>query len=166
MSEAGASGHLVLREANESDVALIVTFIHELAEYERLAEMCVADEAGVRATLFGADPVAKVVLAYWDGELAGYALFFRNYSTFLARPGIYLEDLFVRPDYRKRGIGLELLRWIARYAMDRDYRRVEWSVLKWNELAIDFYRDIGAETLDGWMTFRLSGEALARLSSP
>jgi GNAT superfamily N-acetyltransferase len=127
--------------------------------------MCVADATSVRRTLFGPDPTAEVVLAFVGEEPAGYALFFRNYSTFLSRPGIYLEDLYVRPALRRRGIGLALLRYLARYALEREYGRMEWSVLRWNQLAIDFYRKLGAEALDGWVTFRLSDAPLKELAS-
>jgi GNAT superfamily N-acetyltransferase len=119
----------------------------------------------VRQTLFGGDPTAQVVLAFIGEEPAGYALFFRNYSTFLSRPGIYLEDVYVRPPLRRRGVGLELLRYLARYALEREYGRMEWSVLRWNQLAIDFYNKLGAESMDGWVTFRLSGDALRRLGT-
>ena len=125
--------------------------------------MCVADDASVRRTLFGDDPVAHIALAFLGDEPAGYALFFRNYSTFLSRPGIYLEDLYVRPPLRRRGIGFALLQYLARYALEREYGRMEWSVLRWNQLAIDFYRKLGAESMDAWVTFRLSGAALRRL---
>ena len=152
-----------LREPVSEDVPLLVTLIHELADYERLADQCTASEESVRGALFGDDPVLRGVLAFWDDEPAGYALFFRNFSTFLVRPGIYLEDVFVRPTMRGKGIGLALLKYVARYAVERDYLRVEWSVLRWNELAIDFYDRIGAERLDGWVTYRLSGEALTDL---
>lgn len=153
-----------LRPATEADVQLIVTLVHELAEYERLADQCVADADNVRAALFESK-AADVVLAEVDGNTAGYALFFRSFSTFLMRPGIYLEDLFVRPAFRKQGVGLALLRHLARHAVERGYARVEWSVLKWNQLAIDFYNRLGAEPLDGWTTFRLSGVALDSLAS-
>jgi GNAT superfamily N-acetyltransferase len=159
-----AGDAVTIRPANEGDIPLVVTLIHELAEYERLADKCVADAASVRRTLFGRDPTTDVVLAFFGEEPAGYALFFRNYSTFLSRPGIYLEDLYVRPPLRRRGIGLELLRYLARYALEREYGRMEWSVLRWNQLAIDFYRKIGAEALDGWVTFRLSGAPLTELA--
>jgi GNAT superfamily N-acetyltransferase len=119
----------------------------------------------VRRTLFGNDPTAQVILAFLGEEPAGYALFFRNYSTFLARPGIYLEDVYVRPSLRRNGIGLALMRYLARHATQRGHARVEWSVLKWNHLAIDFYKKIGAEELSGWVTFRLSGDALLALGS-
>lgn len=158
------ASRITLRPATEADVPLIVTLVHELAEYERLADQCVADADNVRSALFESK-AADVVLAEVDGNTAGYALFFRSFSTFLMRPGIYLEDLFVRPAFRKRGVGLALLRHLARHAVERGYARVEWSVLKWNQLAIDFYDRIGAEPLDGWTTFRLSGVALDSLAN-
>lgn len=158
------ASRITLRPATEADVPLIVTLVHELAEYERLADQCVADPDNVRAALFESK-AADVVLAEVDGNTAGYALFFRSFSTFLMRPGIYLEDLFVRPAFRKQGVGVALLRHLARHAVERGYARVEWSVLKWNQLAIDFYDRIGAEPLDGWTTFRLSGVALDSLAN-
>lgn len=157
------AGRITLRPATESDVGVIVQLVHELAEYERLAAGCVASEDLVRSALF-AERAAEAVIAEVDGDVAGYAIWFRSFSTFLMRPGIYLEDLFVRPAFRKRGVGFALLRFLARTARERDYARVEWSVLKWNELAIDFYRQIGAEPLDGWLTFRLTGNALDALA--
>ena len=158
-----AASRITLRSATEADVPLIVTLVHELADYERLADQCVADADSVRAALFESKS-ADAVLAEVGGNVAGYALFFRSFSTFLMRPGIYLEDLFVRPEFRRQGVGLALLRHLARHAVDRDYTRVEWSVLKWNQLAIDFYSRIGAEPLDGWTTFRLTGTALESLA--
>lgn len=104
-----------------------------------------------------------MVIAFLGNEPAGYALFFRNYSTFLSRPGIYLEDFYVRPALRRKGVGLALLQYLARYALEREYGRMEWSVLRWNQLAIDFYKKLGAESMNGWTTFRLSGEALRSL---
>jgi GNAT superfamily N-acetyltransferase len=157
------ASRITLRPATEADVPLIVTLVHELAEYERLADQCVADADNVRSALFESK-AADVVLAEVGGVTAGYALFFRSFSTFLMRPGIYLEDLFVRPTFRKQGVGLALLRHLARHAVERGYARVEWSVLKWNQLAIDFYDRIGAKPLDGWTTFRLSGVALDSLA--
>jgi GNAT superfamily N-acetyltransferase len=161
-----AGDAVTIRPANEADIPVVVTLIHELAEYERLADKCVADAASVRRTLFGRDPTADVVLAFFGEEPAGYALFFRNYSTFLSRPGIYLEDLYVRPALRRRGIGLALLRYLAGYALKHEYGRMEWSVLRWNQLAIDFYRKLSAEQMDGWVTFRLSGDALRKVGKP
>lgn len=150
---------ITLRPAAEADVPLIVELVHELAAYERLAEECVADVETVRRALFEVK-AAQAVIAEVDGETAGYALFFRNFSTFLMRPGIYLEDLYVRPGFRKQGVGFALLRYLARHAVALGYARVEWSVLNWNQLAIEFYERIGAEPLDGWTTFRLSGAPL------
>jgi GNAT superfamily N-acetyltransferase len=153
---------IALRTATEADVPLIVELVHELADYERLADQCVADAENVRRALFELKG-AEVVIAETRGETAGYAMFFRSFSTFLMRPGIYLEDLYVRPAFRKQGVGLSLLRHLARHAVDHGYARVEWSVLKWNQVAIDFYERIGAVSLDGWTTFRLSGESLEAL---
>lgn len=155
---------LVLRPATESDVPLILRFIRELAEYERLAHACVATEESVRETLFGARRYAEVILAEHDGEAAGFALFFHNYSTFLARPGIYLEDLYVRPDRRGSGIGKALLARLAAIALERNCGRLEWAVLDWNEPAIGFYRSLGAVPQDEWTVYRVAGEALERLS--
>jgi GNAT superfamily N-acetyltransferase len=157
------AGRITLRRATENDVGVLVQLVHELAAYERLAADCVANETLVRSALFE-ERAAEAVIAEVDGELAGYAIWFRSFSTFLMRPGIYLEDLFVRPAFRKRGVGFALLRFLARTARERGYARVEWSVLRWNELAIDFYRQIGAEPLDGWLTFRLTGDALGALA--
>ena len=162
-SQAEAAGFR-LRSATPADVPVILRGIRALAEYERLAHECVATEALLRETLFGPNPVAEVLLAF-DGETpAGYALWFRTYSTFLARPGLYLEDLFVYPQYRGRGLGRELLRHLARVAVERDYGRVEWSVLDWNVDAIGFYRSIGAELLDDWRRCRLAGDAIPALA--
>jgi len=151
--------------ATESDAPLIVSFIHGLAEYERMAERCVATEDDVRRTLFGDNPAAEVIIAY-DGETAvGFALFFHNYSTFLAQRGLYLEDLFVIPDARGKGVGFALLSELASIAVSRDCGRLEWSVLNWNQLAIDFYLRIGAKPLAEWNTYRLTGEPLRKLAA-
>ena len=155
---------LSLREATESDVPLILRFIRDLAEYERLLDACVATEESVRETLFGARRYAEVIIAEWDGEPAGFALFFHNYSTFLARPGIYLEDLFVRPELRGHGIGKALLGRLATLAVERNCGRLEWAVLNWNEPAIGFYKSLGAVPQDEWTVYRVTGEALAHLS--
>jgi GNAT superfamily N-acetyltransferase len=157
------AGRIVLRPATEQDIPLLVTLVHELAEYERLPESCTADQANIRRALFE-ERAAEAVIAEFDDEVAGYAIWFRSFSTFLMTSGIYLEDLFVRPQFRKRGVGFTLLRHLAETAVDRGYARVEWSVLRWNQLAIDFYRQLGAESLDGWVTFRLTGEPLAALA--
>ena len=155
---------LNLRNATEADVPLILRFIRELAEYERLAHECVATEASVRETLFGERRYAEVIIAEHDGEPAGFALFFHNYSTFLARPGIYLEDLYVRPELRGHGIGKALLARLAALALERNCGRLEWAVLNWNEPAIRFYRSLGALPQDQWTVYRVTGETLERLS--
>jgi GNAT superfamily N-acetyltransferase len=153
-----------LRPAAPGDVPLILACIRALAEYERLAHECVATEALLHASLFGDRPSAEVVLAFAGEEPAGFALWFESYSTFLARPGLYLEDLFVYPRYRGHGLGRQLLRHLARIAVERDYGRVEWSVLDWNVDAIGFYRSLGAELLDDWRRCRLDGEAIPALA--
>lgn len=153
-----------LRPATPADVPVILACIRRLAEYERLAHECIATEAQLHATLFGATPAAEVVLAFAGDEPAGFALWFQSYSTFLAKPGLYLEDLFVYPQHRGRGLGRTLLRHLARVAMERDYGRVEWSVLDWNVDAIGFYRSIGAELLDDWRRCRLAGDAIPALA--
>jgi GNAT superfamily N-acetyltransferase len=153
-----------IREARESDVPLILQFIRDLAEYEKLAHLVVATEAALRETLFGSTPFAEVLIAEEDGTAAGFALFFHNYSTFLAQPGIYLEDLFVKPEYRGRGYGKALLTRLAQIARERKCGRVEWIVLDWNEPSIAFYKSFGAEVMDEWHTFRLAGDAFDKLA--
>jgi GNAT superfamily N-acetyltransferase len=153
-----------LRPATPDDVPAILECIRRLAEYERLAHECVATEAQLHATLFGATPSAEVVLAFAGEEPAGFALWFQSSSTFLAKPGLYLEDLFVYPQHRGRGLGRQLLRYLARVAVERGYGRVEWSVLDWNVDAIGFYRSIGAELLDDWRRCRLTGDAIPALA--
>jgi len=157
-------GLLSIRPAGEGDVALILRFIEKLAEYEKLSHQVVATEAVLREHLFGARARAEVILAYWGGEPAGFALFFHNFSTFLARPGIYLEDLFVEPEQRGKGIGKALLARLAQIAVERGCGRMEWAVLDWNQPSIDFYRSLGAEPRDEWTVYRLSGETLERLA--
>lgn len=153
-----------IRPATVADVPLILRFIRELAAYERLAHEVVATEDGLRDTLFGARPHAEVVIAEEGGEPAGFALFFHNYSTFLGRPGIYLEDLYVRPEMRGKGTGRALLAHLARLAVERGCGRLEWWVLDWNEPAIRFYRTLGARPMDDWTVFRVDGDALERLA--
>lgn len=155
---------LALREARPGDAALILAYIRELAEFEKLTHECVADEALIRAHLFGPKPRAHAVMAEWNGAAAGFALYFHTFSTFLARPGLYVEDVFVRPAFREKGIASALFRHLARTAIAEGCGRLEWSVLDWNETAIRFYRSIGAVALDGWTVQRVSGEALARLA--
>ena len=154
-----------IREAVEGDAPAILDLIRALADYERLAEMVTATEDRVRATLFGAKPVAEALLAEAGEEAVGMAIFFTNYSTFLAKPGIYLEDLFVKPHARGQGIGKALLQRIAQLAVERDCGRVEWSVLDWNEPSIRFYESLGAVAMKEWTTYRLTGEALGRLAA-
>jgi GNAT superfamily N-acetyltransferase len=154
-----------IREATESDVPLILQFIRDLAEYERLAHMVVATEEQLRSTLFGAVRLAEVLIASEDGVPAGFAIFFHNYSTFLAQPGIYLEDLFVKPEFRGRGYGKALLVRLAQIARDRNCGRVEWAVLDWNEPSIAFYKSLGARPMEDWSVFRLTGEKLEALAA-
>jgi GNAT superfamily N-acetyltransferase len=154
----------MIRPATREDVPLIHRFIRELAEYERLAHTVVATEEALRETLFGPKPAAEVVLAFDGNEPVGFALFFHNYSTFLAKPGLYLEDLFVLPERRGHGYGRALLVHLARIALERGCGRFEWAVLDWNEPAIGFYRKLGAEPQDDWTVFRVTGDALARLA--
>ena len=153
-----------IRAATPDDVPLIFALIGELAEYEKLSHEVVATEQQIRATLFGDRSVAEVLIASLDGTPVGFALFFPNYSTFLGRPGLYLEDLFVRPEARGFGAGRELLEHLARLAVDRGWGRLEWRVLDWNEPSIAFYRKLGAEPLEDWTVFRVTGEALKKLA--
>jgi GNAT superfamily N-acetyltransferase len=153
-----------IRAATPADVPLIFALIGELAEYEKLSHEVVATEQQIRATLFGDRAVAEVVIASLDGTPVGFALFFPNYSTFLGRPGLYLEDLFVRPEARGFGVGRELLEHLARLAVERGWGRLEWRVLDWNEPSIAFYRKLGAEPLEDWTVFRVTGEALKKLA--
>jgi GNAT superfamily N-acetyltransferase len=163
-TSASERSDFLLRAATVDDVPLILRGIRALAEYERLAHECVATEALLRDTLFGANPVADVVLALHGDTPAGYALWFRSYSPFLARPGIYLEDLFVYPAFRGRGLGRAMLVNLARLEFDRGYGRMEWAVLDWNENAMRFYRSLGAAPVDGWTICRLTGAALPALA--
>ncbi len=160
----GASAAIRVLPATERDTSLILSFIRSLAEYERLADACVATEEAVRRSLFDENPAAEVLLAYSAGKPVGFALFFHNYSTFLAARGLYLEDLFVIPEARGQGAGLALLSALAEIALSRECGRMEWSVLAWNQLAIDFYLRLGAVPLDDWRMYRLTGEPLRRLA--
>ena len=153
-----------IRDATIDDVPLILRFIRDLAEYEHLLDRVVATEERVRETLFGPRRYAEAIIGEEDGVPAGFALFFHNYSTFLARPGIYLEDLFVSPHARGRGYGKALLARLAQIAVERDCGRVEWAVLEWNAPSIAFYRSLGAVCLDDWRIFRLTGDSLDRLA--
>jgi len=155
---------LVIRPATESDIPALLGLIWELAEYEKLTHIMVATEEQYRQALFGARPVAEALMAFVDGQAVGYAIFFHNFSTFLGRPGIYLEDIYVRPQVRGRGVGKKLFATVARIARERNCGRYEWCVLKWNTPSIDFYKALGAEALDGWLMMRLDGDALAKVA--
>jgi GNAT superfamily N-acetyltransferase len=158
------SAQLRIAPATENDLGLILSFIRKLAEYEKLSHMVVATEENIREHVFGPNPVAEVLLAYWDQEPVGFALFFRNYSTFLGQPGIYLEDLFVDPEQRGKGIGKALLIRLAQIAVERGYGRLEWAVLNWNTPSIEFYSSLGAAPQDEWTVYRVTGDALAQLA--
>jgi len=153
-----------IRPATEDDVPLILALIKELAEYERLSQEVLATEGILRESLFGEVRGAEALIGYHEGAPAGFALFFHNFSTFLGRPGIYLEDLYVKPEFRGKGIGRGMLVYLARLAKGRNCGRLEWSVLDWNEPAIRLYRSIGAVPMDEWTVYRLSGKALDELA--
>lgn len=155
---------LGIRLAEKHDVPLILTFIRELAEFERLSHEVVASEALLEASLFGEKPAAECLIAQWNGDPVGFALFFTSFSTFLARPGLYLEDLYVRPSARGRGIGEALLQRLARLTVERRYGRLDWCVLDWNSGAIRFYDRIGARPMSDWRIYRLTGEKLREVA--
>jgi GNAT superfamily N-acetyltransferase len=154
-----------IRSAVAADVPLILNFIRELADYEKLAHQVVATEADVRDSLFGPRPAAECLIAELGGKPAGFAIFFHNFSTFLGRAGIYLEDLYVKPELRGKGVGKKLLAHLARLALERGCGRFEWAVLDWNEPAIRFYKSLGANMLDDWRINRVTGEALKNLAA-
>jgi len=156
---------LTIRSATRADLPLIAQLIRDLAEYEKLAHEVRFDEAVLAEKLFGARPYAEVVIGELDGAPQGFALFFHNFSTFEGKPGIYLEDLFVRPEARGSGLGKALLAHLAMLAVERDCARLEWSVLDWNEPAIGFYRKLGARLMDDWTVMRVDGANLARLGA-
>lgn len=159
-----ASETISLRFATVEDVPLILKLIRGLAEYERLASEAVVTEDGLRKSLFGERPQAEVIIAELGGQPAGFALFFHNFSTFLGKHGLYLEDLFVFPEFRGHGIGRALMARLARIAVERDCGRFEWWVLDWNAPAIGFYESLGARPMSDWTVYRLTGEPLARLA--
>jgi GNAT superfamily N-acetyltransferase len=156
---------LSIRSATPADISLIGQFIRDLAEYEKLAHAVRFDEAVMAQKLFGPRPFAEVLIGEIDGTAQGFALFFHNFSTFEGRPGIYLEDLFVRPDARGSGLGKALLAKLAALAVERDCARLEWSVLDWNTPAIDFYKALGARPMDEWTGYRVDGDALTGLAA-
>lgn len=151
--------------ARQEDVPTILELIRGLGEYERLSHEIVATEDGLRKWLFGERPAAEVVLAYVDTTVVGFALFFHNFSTFLGRPGLYLEDLFVKPEWRGRGVGQRLLIHLAALAVERGCGRMEWTVLDWNERALSFYERMGARVMKEWKLCRLTGDSLARVAA-
>ena len=156
---------VVIRSARPGEAGLVLCFVRELAEYEHLLDAVDATEAMIDAALFGPNPRAFCDIAEWDGEAAGFALWFANYSSFRGRHGLYLEDLFVRPGFRRRGIGSALFRHLAQRCVTQGWTRFEWAVLDWNAPSIAFYQSLGAELMTEWTICRLSGEALARLGA-
>ena len=155
--------HLLVRQAEINDVPHIFGLIQALAEYEKLSHQVTGTVEDLQLHLFGDRPCAESIVAESDGKIVGFALFFPNYSTFLTKPGIYLEDLFVLPEYRRRGIGKAMLSYLGKLAIERDGGRLEWSVLDWNESAIAFYQNLGAKVLPDWRICRVTGEALLKL---
>ena len=155
---------LAISPAAPQDVPLILSLINELADYEKLRHESVATEGSIRDALFGARPHAEAVIARYDGEGVGFALFFHNFSTFLGKPGLYLEDLFVRPAFRGRAIGKSLLSHLAALAVQRCCGRFQWQVLDWNRPSRDFYESLGAQADPAWVNYRMTGEALRRLA--
>ncbi len=158
------SPHLTLRPADAADAVAIFDLVKALAEYEKLSHAVTGSVAQLQTHLFGSRPYAEAILAEWDGQPVGFALFFYNYSTFLTKPGIYLEDLFVLPSHRRKGIGTALLTHLAERAIAEGCGRLEWSVLDWNEPAIAFYQRIGADVLPDWRICRVTGNALTALA--
>jgi GNAT superfamily N-acetyltransferase len=164
LSATDMKGKFYIRSATAADVPVILRFVRELAVYEKLSHEVTATEELLRRHLFGERPMAEVILAEEDGVEAGFALFFHNFSTFLGKPGIYLEDLYVRPEFRGRGCGKAMMVFLARLARQRDCGRFEWSVLDWNKPSLDFYQSIGARPMSDWTVQRMTGEALAALA--
>ncbi len=156
---------LQIRGAERADAALIVALIEELAAFEKLSDACFASHEGIETWLFGPTPKAHALIAQWDGKPAAFALYFYNFSTFLSKPGLYLEDLFVRPEFRRKGIARHLFQHLARIAVAEGCGRFEWSVLDWNTDAIQFYEGLGAVSRAEWISQRLDGEALRRLAA-
>lgn len=159
------AGGLTIRPATAGDCGAIVGLIRQLAEYEKLSHECHASEESLRQHLFGPRVFAEAMVAEWEGRTVGFALFFHNYSTFLTKPGIYLEDLYVEPAMRGRGVGKALLVHLAKLALERGCGRLEWSVLDWNAPSIAFYKSLGARPMDDWTMYRLTGEALTALAA-
>lgn len=157
--------NFTIRSATIEDTALILRFIQELADYEKLLHEVVADETTLKQNLFGDTPHAKVIIGEYQGKPVSFALYFHNFSTFLGRPGIYLEDLYVQPDMRGKGLGKILLGYLASLAKELNCGRLDWWVLDWNKPAIDFYQSLGAQPMDEWTVNRVTGEALDKLAA-
>lgn len=155
---------LELREAKKEDAQLIAQYTRELAEFEKLAHECRADPQLIAKWLFNDTPIAKCLLVEWDGKPAGFAMYFYNFSTFLSQPGIYIEDIFVRPDFRRKGIARTIFKHLAQKAVAEGCGRLEWSVLDWNSDAIASYKSFGAKSLDGWLIQRVAGDSLKKLA--
>ncbi|MEA5509796.1 GNAT family N-acetyltransferase [Crocosphaera sp. UHCC 0190] len=155
--------NLIIRPANPADVSDIFSLIQALADYEKLSHQVTGTPEALEKHLFGEKPYAEAIIAQWEGNTVGFALFFSNYSTFLTKPGLYLEDIFVLPPYRRRGIGKALLTYVAQLAVERDAGRLEWSVLDWNDPAIRFYQSLGADVLPDWRICRVTGDNLSKL---
>jgi GNAT superfamily N-acetyltransferase len=165
MTSAGKLESFQIQPATKTDVPIILAFVKKLADYERLSHEVSATEQSLSETLFGRRRTAEVAIGYFKRQPVCFTLFFHNYSTFLGRPGIYIEDLYVDEAFRRRGFGSALFRYVARLAVERHCGRLEWSVLDWNEPAIGFYQRMGARVMDEWRICRLTGEALAALAS-
>ena len=160
-----AAGDFQIRPSTVHDAALILGFIRELAEYEKLAHEVTATEQDIQAQLFGPKPKAECVIAEHDGKPIGFALYFHNFSTFVGKPGLYLEDLYIKPEFRGRGCGRQLLSYLAKLALARGCERFEWAVLDWNAPAIQFYASLGARMMQSWRINRLNGSALQKLAA-
>ena len=155
---------LTIRRAQANDVALVLGFVRELAEYERLSHLVTATEQTLRDSLFGSSPGAEVLLAFEAATPVGFAVYFHNFSTFLGKRGLWLEDIYVKPEFRRNGYGRALLLYVARIAHEHGCGRFEWSALDWNAPAVEFYKSLGAVPLDDWTIFRVTGDALGRLA--
>jgi GNAT superfamily N-acetyltransferase len=156
--------NVLIRKANPKDVPLILEMIKELAEYEKLPDEVIATKEGLNESIFGDEQIVEVWLAEIDDEIVGHVFFFRNYSTFLAKPGLYIEDIYVKPQFRNKGIGKKLLLKVVEIAKEKNYGRVEWLVLDWNKSAINFYEKLGAVEMNGWSVFRLNSNEIDRLT--
>ena len=159
-----SSSEILIRLAEKQDVSTILSFIKDLAEYEKLTDEVIADEESLENFLFSTRPFAEVFIAEYGMKPVGFALFFHTFSTFMGKPGLYLEDLYVKPEMRGKGVGKKLFRKVAQIALERDCGRLEWSVLNWNEPAIGFYKKLGAQAMNEWMVYRLSGDSLSNFS--